>query len=188
MVKFLVMPITSRSFIRFLLFGVIFTSIIYALFRFNYLQLTTYVTPVNYSYRQRPECSCSRPELSSVLLNVSELQSSLCSLYATHRGPNQRIISISLFGPKENKLFQPNKSISLLNELINDMNKIYSDGFVLRVHHDDTITMSDVICPVECQNPNVDFCNMESKLYIPPKIWRFIPAGDSLVDLSRLNS
>ncbi|CAF4125183.1 unnamed protein product, partial [Rotaria sp. Silwood1] len=24
---------------------------------------------------------------------------------------------------------------------------------------------------------------MESKLFIPPKIWRFIPAGDPLVDI-----
>ena len=181
------MPITSRSFIRFLLFGFILTSVLYALLRFNYIKLPNNVTPFIYNYRQRPECSCLRPELPS-LLNQSELQSSLCSQYATHRGPNQRIISISLFGPKENKLFQPNKSISLLNELINDMNKIYSDGFVLRIHHDDTIRTSDVICPIECENPNVDFCNMEAKLFIPPKIWRFIPAGDPLVDISKLNS
>jgi hypothetical protein len=50
---------------------------------------------------------------------------------------------------------------------------------------DDTINMSDVICPIECQNPNVDFCSMRYKLFIPPKIWRFIPAGDPLVDISK---
>jgi hypothetical protein len=111
----------------------------------------------------------------------------LCNQYSIHRGPNQRIISISLFGPKENKMFQTNKSLSLLSELINDINKIYSDGFILRIHHDDTISMSNVICPIECQNSNVDFCNMSTKLFIPPKIWRFIPAGDPLVDISTLN-
>ncbi|CAF3513622.1 unnamed protein product, partial [Rotaria sp. Silwood2] len=41
-------------------------------------------------------------------------------------------------------------------------------------------------CPIECRNHNVDFCSMNSKLFIPPKIWRFIPAGDPLVDANIL--
>src|SRR5437868_5637900 len=82
-------------------------------------------------------------------------------------------------------MFQLNQSYKFLNELINDMNIIYSDGFILRIYHDDTIIISDVICSIECQNSNVDFCNMNSKLFIPPKIWRFIPAGDPLVDISK---
>ena len=134
------------------------------------------------------KCSCLEPELSSFTLsstsNLTNSQSSLCSHYATRRGPHQRIISISLFGPKENKMFQLNQSLTFLNELIHDVNKIYPDNFVLRIHHDDTIGLLDVICPIKCRHQNVDFCNMNSKLFIPPKIWRFIPAGDSLVDIS----
>jgi hypothetical protein len=65
------------------------------------------------------------------------------------------------------------------------MNIIYSDGFVLRIYHDQTINESNVICPIECEHPNIDFCDMTHKLYIPPKIWRFIPAGDPLVDISK---
>jgi hypothetical protein len=186
MVRLLIIPITSRSFIRLVLFGGILTSIIYLLFRLNYLQLPYYTATLNFNYRQRPECSCSRPELflSNSTSNHSEIRSSLCNQYANYRGPNQRIISISLFGPKENKMFQVNRSLTFLNELINDMNTVYSDDFILRIHHDNTISMSDVVCPIECQNPNVDFCSMNSKLFIPPKIWRFIPAGDPLVDIS----
>jgi len=46
--------------------------------------------------------------------------------------------------------------------------------------------MSDVSCSIEGQNPNVDFHHMNSKIFIPPKIWRCIPAGDSFVDISML--
>ena len=62
---------------------------------------------------------------------------------------------------------------------------IYSDGFILRVYHDNTINEKDIICPIECKHTNVDFCSMDHKLYIPPKIWRFIPAGDPFVDTSK---
>jgi hypothetical protein len=187
MVKTLVTQNVFRLFSRFIFICLICTFIIYIVFRFTY-STSSISIPLNFNYRQRPECTCSRPELSSLILNFTsnqtEIQSSLCSIYATKRGPNQRIIAISLFGPKENKMFQLNKSLTFLNELIKDLNKIYSDDFILRVYHDKTIAMSDVICPIECQNPNVDFCNMDSKLFIPPKIWRFIPAGDPLVDIS----
>jgi len=141
-------------------------------------------------YRRRPECTCSRPDLFPVLstltLEQSESQSSLCSDYATRRGPHQRIISISLFGPKEARRFTLNRTLNYLDLLIKDMNQIYSDGFILRIYHDNTINATNVICPIECEHPNVDFCNMEHKTFIPPKIWRFIPAGDPLVDISTL--
>ena len=137
------------------------------------------------SYHRRTECNCSRHALPSQLSkNDTHRSLTLCSTYATRRGPHQRIISISLFGPKENKMFQINSSLTFLHALIKDMNEIYPDNFILRVHHDDTINMTDVICPIECEHANVDFCNMKEKLFIPPKIWRFIPAGDELVDIS----
>ncbi|CAF1099972.1 unnamed protein product [Rotaria magnacalcarata] len=137
-------------------------------------------------YRRRPECKCDRNPLPTIDLKliskIPKNQSDLCSDYATRRGPNQRIISISLYGPKENKRFANNSTMYFLHELINDVNKFFSDNFILRIHHDDAITYPDVICPIECRYSNVDFCNMTSKRYIPPKIWRFIPAGDPLVD------
>jgi len=140
-------------------------------------------------YRRRPECECLRPALyqsiSSSTLEQNGNRSSLCSRYATQRGPNQRIISISLFGPKETKRFVLNRTLYFLDLLIKDVNMIYSDGFVLRIYHDKTINASSVICPIECKHSNVDFCDMTHKLYIPPKIWRFIPAGDPLVDISK---
>ncbi|CAF1035016.1 unnamed protein product [Rotaria sp. Silwood1] len=180
------MPMTNRFYIRFFFGCLICTLISLILFRF------TYSTPwaptiVSTDYRQRLECTCYRHDLPPLDFNLTsnpaQNPSSLCNQYATRRGPHQRIISISLYGPKENKRFQYNQSLSFLHELINDMNTIYPDNFTLRIHHDDTISLSDVICPIECRHHNVDFCNMESKLFIPPKIWRFIPAGDPLVDI-----
>jgi hypothetical protein len=147
--------------------------------------IPTIVVPLNINYRQRFECNCSRPSLPAHVLHLTnEQQADLCSLYATRRGPHQRIIAISLFGPKENQRFQFGRSLAFLHALINDMNVIYPDNYTLRVYHDDTINVTDVICPLECKHPNVDFCSMKEKLFIPPKIWRFIPAGDPLVDIS----
>ncbi|CAF3793048.1 unnamed protein product [Adineta steineri] len=140
------------------------------------------------NYRRRPECTCLRHELPPVIslstIEKNKSQSSLCSQYATRRGPNQRIIAISLFGPKENKRFQLNRTLKFLHELIEDLDKIYSDDFILRIYHDNTINVTDIICPIECQHSNVDFCSMAYKTYMPPKIWRFLPAGDPLVDIS----
>jgi hypothetical protein len=183
------MSTKRRGFLQFIFAGIICSFFVYIFFRSTTNQAIPIYKSLNIDYRRRPECTCSRHDLSplfsNLTWNLNKSQSSLCNEYATRRGPHQRIISISLFGTKENKKFQFNRSLSFLNKLINDLNAVYSDGYVLRIHHDDTINVSDTICPIECQNPNVDFCNMNSKLFIPPKIWRFIPAGDSLVDISK---
>lgn len=178
-----------RYFIYFIPAGFVGSLIFFTLS--SYISLIPSVsTLVNTKYRQRPECTCIRhelPALTSILsAEQNDSRSSLCSLYATQRGAHQRIISISLFGPKENELFLLNRSLTFLDALIEDLNIVYSDGFTLRVYHDDTINTTDIICPIECKNPNVDFCDVSHKSYIPPKIWRFIPAGDLLVDVSKL--
>jgi hypothetical protein len=165
--------------------GFLGSLIFYIILRvFYYIPFTTKALKIN--YRRRSECACSRPALpplpSHLLLN--EQQPSFCSHYTSQRGLHQRIISISLFGPKEVKKFEIRRSLLYLLLLIKDMNKIYSDGFILRIYHDDAINVTDVICPIECKHSNVDFCNMKHKTFIPPKIWRFIPAGDPLVDIS----
>ena len=129
---------------------------------------------------QRQSCSCARPLFTSTsnLLILNEISSSLCSHYSTLRGSHQRIISISMYGPKENALFAFNASLNFLSELINDMKKIYPD-WILRVYHDATIK-DDIICPIECAHNHVDFCNASALgnlgnigNYVPPKIWRF---------------
>ncbi|CAF1063180.1 unnamed protein product [Rotaria sordida] len=148
-----------------------------------YTPVSTKILSVD--YRQRPECTCLRPELPylSSHLITNEQHPSFCSRYSSQRGPHQRIISISLFGPKEAKKFEIHRTLHYLKLLVKDVNIMYSDGFILRIYHDNTINTTDTICPIECEHLNVDFCNMENKTFIPPKIWRFIPAGDPLVDI-----
>ncbi|CAF0880435.1 unnamed protein product [Rotaria sordida] len=118
------------------------------------------ILPLQINYRQRPECTCLRSELpllsSPLTSKQNDSQAFLCSEYATQRGPHQRIIAISLFGPKENRIFQFNRSINFLHALIQDLNIRYSDGFILRIHHDNTINTADIICPIESGDPLVD--------------------------------
>ncbi len=179
----------DRRFIYLIFTGLVCSFILFMMS--HYTSSTHWISPLlHVDYRRRPECTCSRPDLLPLLSSLASEQngnrSFLCSQYATRRGPHQRIISISLFGPKESKKFLFNRTVHYLDLLIKDMNKIYSDGYILRIYHDNTINTTDFICPIECKHPNVDFCDMNHKLYIPPKIWRFIPAGDPLVDISKL--
>lgn len=139
---------------------------------------------------RRHGCSCTRPLRIDAFnaLVIDERSSSLCSQYATLRGLHQRIIAISMYGPKENAMFSSNASVGMLYELIADMTKMYS-GWILRVYHDASIK-EDIICPIECTFKHVDFCNASAlgnladiDAYMPPKIWRFLPAADPLVDV-----
>ncbi|CAF1517730.1 unnamed protein product [Adineta steineri] len=152
--------------------------------------LLTYISNNNITNKlftsPQQTCSCTRPILKQKSSNLT--MKSLCNDYSTSRGFHQRVISISMYGPKENPLFAMNKSLEWLRLLIADMTKIYP-GWILRIYHDTSIKQ-DIICPIECEHNDVDFCDINAltKLsdknnYIPPKIWRFLPAGDELVDV-----
>lgn len=139
---------------------------------------------------RREKCSCTRPVYGSEsnLLIIDETSTSLCSHYSTLRGFHQRIIAISMYGPKENAIFGMNESLKFLLELIDDTKNTYP-GWILRVYHDTSIK-ENIICPIECAYNHVDFCNASAlgslgsvSDYIPPKIWRFLPVGDPLVDI-----
>jgi hypothetical protein len=139
---------------------------------------------------RRQSCSCTRPliKLNSSLVIIDERSTSLCSHYSTLRGFHQRIISISMYGPKDNSLFALNTSIHFLYQLIDDMKNKYPD-WILRIYHDQTIN-DEILCSIECTYDYVDFCNTTAlgnlgslSSYIPAKIWRFLPVGDELVDI-----
>jgi hypothetical protein len=141
-------------------------------------------------FYRRPSCSCTRPlfKSNSNLSISNETSSSLCSQYSTLRGFHQRIISISMYGPRDNLLFALNTSVTFLYQLIDDMIKKYPN-WILRIYHDVSIN-DNIICSIECAYNNVDFCNTSSlgnlgslSSYIPPKMWRFLPVGDELVDI-----
>lgn len=127
-------------------------------------------------------CSC---ENSSVIIIENKPQS-LCSKRATRRGFGQKILSISFFGPDENpKVFSMNNSFRFLQEMIDEMQQIYPDNWILRVYHDEKILNQTIVSHFQSRYNFVDFCNVtEINLnYIPPKIWRFLPSVDDTVDI-----
>jgi hypothetical protein len=107
----------------------------------------------------------------------------LCSRRATDRGPGQHVIAVSVFGPKENKLFQQNLSLIFLRNLVREAVEIYP-GWIFRVYHDSTIDEL-YMRQIESHYNHVDFCNMTNSSFLPPRMWRFLPAGDQLVDVSK---
>lgn len=107
---------------------------------------------------------------------------SSCSYRSNMRGSGQSVIAISIFGPKENEIFQINASMELLLELLDEARLIYP-GWIVRIYHDDTVT-SDIAHRFERKYDNVDFCDMKSLKCLSPKIWRFLPAVDPNVNIS----
>lgn len=172
------------------------------IFHWNFTEISIFSIDGNHSllnrnnrdqslrYR-RQSCSCTRPLINksnSNLLIIDETSTSFCSHYSTLRGFHQRIISISMYGPKENSLFAFNTSIDFLYQLIDDMKTKYPD-WILRIYHN-RIIQDDIVCSIECTYDYVDFCNATTLgnlgnlgSYIPAKIWRFLPVGDELVDI-----
>ncbi len=127
---------------------------------------------------------CSSSNL-SVIVNEKKVES-LCSIRATKRGFGQKIISISFFGPVENPaMFSVNNSLKLLKELINEMQEVYSDKWILRIYHDEKILNQMMISQFEDRYDSIDFCNvMEIGWnFLPPKIWRFLPSIDETVKI-----
>jgi len=125
-------------------------------------------------------------------LNIKNLS---CDIYnSLYRGKNQKIIAYSLYG--QNKIYYEN-----LKNLSNLIKKFYP-GWIMRVYYDDTI-IQGFRCEIECQkdeNNNlidvVDFCHVDklpislkrnkdfwSANYIHKMMWRWLPIGDSLVDI-----
>lgn len=130
-----------------------------------------------------------------------------CDLYSSlRRGPNQKIISFSLYG--KNQFYY-----IFLKTLVKSIYKLYPDWFI-RIYHDSSIDES-IICELEClkmdkrleenksnssnsQNYEyydiVDMCNIEklpidfnikntwNASYMHGMTWRWLPLGDSFVD------
>jgi len=114
------------------------------------------------------------------MFDIIDENTLLCSLRASKRGKKQRVWGISFFGPTQNKLFQLNSSLSFLYELINEASAVFP-AWTIRVYHD-SILPSELIEKIENQHANIDFCNMTAHPRLPPKTWRFLPAGDLTVD------
>lgn len=122
---------------------------------------------------------------------VTSETSLACRAYESlRRGPNQRVISYSVYG--NNSLYR-----RYLQLIARTAKKIYP-GWVVRFYHDGALSHEDV-CNLEClQNEssgelldNVDVCNVNEIAYrdlkpgaaMIPTFWRWLPIGDDFVDV-----
>lgn len=131
--------------------------------------------------------------LFNMTLDEAKRFNKTCDLYnVLRRGPNQKIISYSLYGT--------NIKYSRNLEGIVDLMRLKYPGFTARVHYDFSVNKT-IRCYLECAYPDVmDFCNMNefstslSQMYNTPAsvfnmtymhkmMWRFLPSGDSFVDV-----
>ena len=125
---------------------------------------------------------CNRLQ-NKYLQSLNTGSNSPCISPVADRDYSQRIIAISMFGPKENLLFQPSSSLSFLKDLIQDVYQVYP-GWILRVYHDDSLDMKS-IRELQCRYDYVDFYNMNGSSFPPPRMWRFLAIGDVQVDISK---
>jgi hypothetical protein len=134
-------------------------------------QFSSYLNESNYYTRKDAHLSSSKSKI-------------LCFPQAAKTMLNQQIISISMFGPSENSLFQKNTSLRFLEELIEDARRVYP-GWILRVYYDNT-TEATSLQRIGSQYQDVSFCDMTGIVSPPPRMWRFLPMDDNQVDISKL--
>ncbi len=84
---------------------------------------------------------------------------------------------------KIQKRFSLNNSLIFLQEFIYEIEQVYADGWILRVYHDKKILNQTIISHFEQRYTLIDFCNVKDINFdfIPPRIWRFLPAGDEML-------
>ena len=82
-------------------------------------------------------------------------------------------------------MFASNRSFVFLDQLVEDIQKLFADQWILRVYHDQRALDPAFIDTFQTRYPFVDFCNVTrlNLSFIPPKIWRFLPAGDATVSV-----
>jgi hypothetical protein len=165
----------------------------------------------------KPSCKCQRNEylilksdrlnsliyLQNVEFNSSDLVLTFpnsefnhfgftCDIYnELRRGPNQKIISYSLYGLNSRYYEQ-------LSSIVLQAKKLYP-GWTIRIYHDQSINFS-ALCDLKCQydSSHVDLCDITriyrnfssfkkgdyfNASYIHGMKWRMLPLGDSFVDI-----
>ncbi|CAF1551077.1 unnamed protein product, partial [Didymodactylos carnosus] len=120
--------------------------------------------------------------------DTTTIPQSLCNTFSTLRGKNQKVFSLSIFGPEEDLIFTRERSLQYLNLFFIEVQQLFPDWFVRVYYHDDSILTEKDIVHFECLYWYVDFCNIKRILplvskYVSGRIWRFIPIDDTFVDI-----
>lgn len=103
-------------------------------------------------------------------------------IFGCRQQSNRCVITISLFGPKENSLFQWNTSLILLQEFVQDAAQIYP-GWIVRIYHEHFADVESSTM-LQYQYNFIDLHNMTGHKYPPLRMWRFLSIGDTTVDIS----
>ncbi|CAF0738142.1 unnamed protein product [Brachionus calyciflorus] len=185
-------------------FLILFVILLFLILEFNIQSQNDlfYTIDLNSLYQNvnRPLCDCKKNEKIEIVrteekirikttnkdytLTLDEFINSKMSCNANSvlkRGPNQKVISYSVFGT--------NPFYFRYLELILKTAKIVFPDWVVRFYHDDSFDKK-FICNLECKYDNVDFCNVNKLLYqdfspdfMIPTFWRWLPIGDKFVDV-----
>lgn len=126
---------------------------------------------------------CSK--LLEVLYNSNR---TLCSEQADKRGNHQRIISLAVFGPKENPIFVDERFSQMIYPLISEARAVFP-SWTIRLYSDDQTIERLNLNNLTRFSSNIDICNVNSLPivgnlgeYLSGKLWRFLPALDPTVD------
>lgn len=142
-----------------------------------------------FSYTTFEETMLENADICSKLLEtIYNRNQTLCNAEANHRGNKQRIISLSIFGPKENKLFVDERFPQLIIPFINEA-KLLFPTWTIRLYADQSTINRLNLDNLTKTSTNIDICNVNEipilgnvGEYLSGKLWRFLPALDPTVD------
>jgi hypothetical protein len=118
---------------------------------------------------------------------------SLCSNQSDHRGPHQKVITLSIYGTTskftDNAIFSWNKSILPFLQPLADEVKLLLPSWIIRVYIDftgSTKSQRDFLYNFSnidvCDITNIPMFSSSLLAYLPGKMWRFLPIFDPYVD------
>ncbi|CAF2381812.1 unnamed protein product [Rotaria sp. Silwood2] len=156
------------------------------------LILFLFTIPIIYSisYKSIESQIIDETDICSKLLDIIyNSNKTLCSEEANRRGNKQRIISLSVFGPKENSLFIDEKFSQFISPLIDEARLLFPT-WTIRLYSDELTIDRLNLKNLSQLSMNIDICNVNQipvvgnvGEYLSGKLWRFLPALDPMVDL-----
>ncbi|CAF4510917.1 unnamed protein product, partial [Rotaria magnacalcarata] len=112
----------------------------------------------------------------------------LCNTEASLRGSKQRIIALSIFGPKENSLYSDENFSQFIFPFIDEAKLLFST-WIIRLYADELTINRLNLKKLSSLSSNLDVCNVNQipiignvGEYLSGKLWRFLPALDPMVD------
>ena len=137
------------------------------------------------------QTSADEPHICAKLIDIIyNSNRTLCSVDADRRGKKQRIIALSVFGPKENPMFADSKFTGLITPFLDEAQSLFPT-WTVRVYSDNATIHRLNLGNLSRLSSNVDVCNVNQLPiignvgeYLSGKLWRFLPALDPMVDFT----